>query len=103
MNDPEQAMRIFAFVVFALFLGTGPGRAWQEYIYLDQGVAIQFPVAPKAMRSIYDSRLAKGLPSMIYSAEDDHVRYQLTVIDLASRPDAGANFVNEAAYGLMRE
>jgi hypothetical protein len=103
MNDPEEAMRIFAFVVSALFLGTGPGWAWQEYIYLDQGVAIQFPVEPKAIKSTYDSTLAKGLPSMIYSAEDDHVRYKLTVIDLTSRPDAGANFVNEAAYGLMRE
>ena len=55
------------------------------------------------MKSTYDSTLAKGLPSMIYAAEDDHVRYKLTVVDLTSRPDAGANFVNEAAYGLMRE
>src|SRR6267378_306560 len=55
-------MRIFAFIMFALFLGAGPA-----------------------------------------SAEDDHVIYKLTVIDLTNRPDMGANFLNEAAYGLMRE
>src|SRR6266849_10334649 len=96
-------MRIFAFIVFALFLGPGPASAWTEYIYLDQGVAIQFPVKPQAMKSTYDSVFAKGLPSMIYSAEDDHVVYRLTVVDLTARPDMGANFLNEAANRLQRE
>jgi len=98
----EETMRTSAFIVFALFLGAGPASAWEEYIYLDQGVAIQFPAKPQAMKSTYDSAFAKGLPSMVYSAEDDHVLYKLTVIDLASRPDTGANFLNEAGYGLMR-
>lgn len=96
-------MRIFAFIMFALFLGAGPASAWDEYIYLDQGVAIQFPAKPQAMKSTYDSVFAKGLPSMIYSAEDDHVLYKLTVIDLTNSSDMGANFLNEAAYGLMRQ
>src|SRR5438309_81416 len=102
-GETEETMRILAFIVFALFLGAGPASAWQEYLYLDQGVAIQFPAPPKATKSTYDSTLAKGIPSTIYSAEDDHVLYKLTVIDLTNRPDAGANFLNEAAYGLMRE
>jgi hypothetical protein len=96
-------MRSLAFILFALFLGAGYASAWDEYVYLDQGVAIQFPVKPQATKSSYDSAFAKGLPSTIYSAEDDHVRYTLTVIDLTSRPDMGANFLNEAAYWLMRK
>ena len=96
-------MRIVAFILFALFLGAAPASAWEEYVYLDQGVAISFPAAPQAMKSTYDSILAKGLPSMIYSAEDDHVIYKLTVVDLTSRPDAGANFLNDAALGLMQQ
>src|ERR1700681_1260146 len=96
-------MRILAVIMFALFLGAGPASAWNEYIYLDQGVAIQFPAKPDAMKSTYGSTLAKGLPSIIYSAEDDHVLYRLTIVDLTNRPDVGANFLNEAAYGLMRE
>ena len=96
-------MRILPFITFALFLGAGPASAWEEYTYLDQGVAIQFPAKPQVMTSTYDSAFAKALPSTVYSAEDDHVRYTLTVIDLTSRPDMGANFLNEAAYWLMRK
>ncbi len=95
-------MRILV-IMLALFLGAGPASAWEEYKYLDQGVAIQFPVKPQAMKSTYDSTLAKGLASTIYSAEDDHVVYKLTVVDLTGRPDVGANFLNEAAFGLMHE
>ena len=96
-------MRIFACVMFALFLGAGPASAWEEHTYLDQGVAIQFPAKPQATKSTYDLIFAKALPAMIYSAEDDHVRYTLTVIDLTARPDLGANYLNEAAYWLMRK
>jgi len=102
-NDPEAAMRILAFTMLALVLGAGPASAWNEYVYLDQGVAIQFPARPQAAKATYDSTLAKGLAAMIYSAEDDHVLYKLTVVDLTNRPDVGANFLNEAAFGLMRE
>jgi hypothetical protein len=99
----EETMRLLAFLVFALFLGAGPASAWQEYVYLDQGVAIQFPVAPQAMKSTYDSIFAKRLPAMVYAAEDDHVQYKLTVVDLAGHPDEGSNFLNEAGYELMRK
>jgi hypothetical protein len=96
-------MRILAFIMFALLLGARPASAWEEYKYLDQGVAIQFPAKPQAVKSTYDSVYAKGLPSVIYSAEDDHVLYKLTVIDLTTRPDMGANFLNEVANRLQRE
>jgi hypothetical protein len=96
-------MRIFALIAFALVLGGAPANAWEEYIYLDQGVAIQFPAKPETKASKYDSTYAKGLASTVYSVEDDHVLYRLTVVDLTGRPDMGTNFLNEAGYGLMRK
>jgi choline dehydrogenase-like flavoprotein len=52
--DPREAMRIaynfFALITFALFFGAGPALAWNEYIYLDQGVAIQFNFLPSPRR-----------------------------------------------------
>ncbi len=96
-------MRILALVVLALVLGAGPASAWEEYVYLDQGVAIQFPVKPQAAKSTYNSIYAKGLPAMVYSAEDDHVLYTLKVVDLAAHPDKGADFLNEVGYELMRK
>jgi hypothetical protein len=98
-------MRIIAGAVFALFLAAGPAVAeeWNEYDYPDQGVAIQFPVKPQAMKSTYDSVYVKGLPSFVASAEDDHVIYKLTVVDLSTRSDMGTNFLNEAGNRLLRD
>jgi hypothetical protein len=97
-------MRIPALLTVALVLGAGPASAWTEYTYLDQNVAIQFPAKPEVMKSTHDSAFAKGLPSTVYSTEHDHVLYKLTVIDLpANRAEMGANFLNEAAYWLMRK
>ena len=96
-------MRTLALIMFALVLGAAPASAWEEYVYLDQGVAIQFPAKPQATASTYDSILAKGLSSMVYAAESDHVLYRLTVVDLSRHPDKGSSFLNEAGYGLMRE
>lgn len=95
-------MRILALVLLALFLNAGPASAWEEYKYPDQGVAIQFPAQPTAMKSSYKSILAKNLPSMVYSAELDHVIYRLTVIDLAGNAERASSFLNEAGYELMR-
>jgi hypothetical protein len=99
----EETMRILAFLMLALFLAAGPASAWEEYVYLEQGVAIQFPAKPQAMKSTYDSIFVKRLPAMVYSVEADHVLYKLTVIDLTDRPDMGSNFLNEAGYELMRK
>ena len=96
-------MRLLALVMFALVFGVGPASAWDEYVYLNQGVAIQFPAKPQAMKAAYDAVLAKGLSSTIYSVEDDHVIYKLSVVDLGKYSDKGASFVNEAAYRLIRE
>ena len=96
-------MRLIAALAFALSLATTQAWAWTEYNYPDQGVAIQFPVTPQAQKSSYDTTLAKGLPAMVYSAEDDHVLYRLTAVDLTKFPDRGANFLNESAFRLMNE
>jgi len=96
-------MRIFGFIVLALVLGAGPASAWEEYKYPDQGVAIQFPAKPQAAKSTYKSIYAKALPSMVYSAEFEHVIYRLTVVDLAGDLERSSSFVNEAGYELMRQ
>jgi hypothetical protein len=101
----EGTMRILACIGFALLLGAGPAVAedWKEYNYPDQGVAIQFPAMPKAMKSTYDSIYVKGLSSIVVSTEDDHVLYRLTVVDLTTRSDMGTNFLNEVANRMQRD
>lgn len=96
-------MRVVPLVILTMLLGAGAAAAWQEYIYLDRNVAIQFPVPPQVRTGTHPSTLVKGLPATIYSAEDDHVLYRLTVVDLAGHADAATNLLNEAAYDLMRQ
>ena len=98
-------MRILAGTVFALCLAAGPavGEDWKEYDYPEQGVAIQFPAKPEAMKATYDSIYVKGLPSFVISAEDDHVNYKMTVVDLSTRSEMGTNFLNEAANRIERD
>ncbi len=96
-------MRIVSLVVLMALLGAAPAAAWEEYIYLDRGVAIQFPARPQVRTATHQSTLVKGLPATIYSAEDDRVMYRLTVVELAGHADAATNLLNEAAYFLMRE
>jgi len=96
-------MRFSSLAVLMVVVSAGPATAWQEYIYLDRGVAIQFPVPPQVRTGTLQSTLLKGLPTTIYSAEEDRVLYRLTVVDLAGRTDAATNLLNEAAYFLMRE
>jgi hypothetical protein len=98
-------MRSLACIGFALLLGAGPAFAeeWKEYNYPDQGVAIQFPAPPQATKSMYDSIYVKGLPSTVISAEDDHVLYKMTVVDLSNRIEMGTNFLNEIGARMQRE
>ncbi len=102
-------MRAFAFVVLTLILATvsvaaaPAGPVWTEYLYLDKGVAIQFPARPTVGTANYQSQLLKGLKADVYSVEFDHVQYKLTAVDLAGHNEAGVNVLNEAAYNLMRE
>ena len=96
-------MRILAFVFLTFVFGASPAAAWQEYVYLDRGFAIQFPAKPQVSAGTYSSTLVKGLKSSIYSVEDDHVLYRMTVVDLAGHNEAGVNFLNEAAYNLIRD
>src|SRR5262245_3256403 len=102
-------MRAFAFLILTVILATTSGVAapagpvWTEYLYLDKGVAIQFPARPTVGTANYQSQLFKGLKADVYSVEFGHVQYKLTAVDLGGRNEAGVNVLNEAAYNLMRE
>src|SRR5437899_12709823 len=95
-------MSISGFVMLTMMPVFSPA-AWEEYVYLDRGVAIQFPVKPEASTAPYQSALVKGLTSTVYTAQDDNVIYKLTIVDIAGHADAATNLLNEANYSLMRE
>jgi len=98
-------MRILALVMLTLALaaGSASAAAFREYIYLDRGVAIQFPGAPQMSTGTHDSVMLKGLRTTTYAVRDDNVDYRLTIVELGNRTDAATSLLNEVAYDLMRE
>jgi hypothetical protein len=98
-------MRILALAILTLALGVGPASAaaFTEYVYLDRGVAIQFPAPPRMTTGTHESDMVKGLRTTTYATRDDNVDYKLTVIELGNRTDAATSLINEIAYFLMRE
>jgi hypothetical protein len=96
-------MRTLAVAVLALVFASAPAWAWEEYVYADQGFAIQFPQRPKIEKSTYESQRYGRLPATVYSVEDEHIQYKMTVAELGNRVDEGANLLGEQAYWLMRD
>ena len=98
-------MRIPALVILTLVLGAAQASAaaFREYVYLDRGVAIQFPGAPQMSTGTHESVMVKGLRTTTYAARDDNVDYRLTIVELGNRTDAATRLLNEVAYDLMRE
>jgi hypothetical protein len=98
-------MRLLALVILTLTLGAGPASAaaFKEYIYLDRGVAIQFPAPPQMTTGTHESVMVKGLRTTTYAARDDNVDYRLTIIELGNRTDAATSLLNEIGYSLIRE
>jgi hypothetical protein len=98
-------MPFLALMILTFILGAGPASAatWEEQIYLDRGVAIQFPARPQMTSGVHESVIIKGLPMTIYTARDDNVDYKLTIIELGNRSDAATSLLNEVAYFVMRE
>ena len=100
-------MRIPALVILtlaaALTTGLASAAAFREYVYLDRGVAIQFPGQPQMSAGTHESVMVKDLRTTTYAARDDNVDYRLTIVELGNRTDAATSLLNEVAYDLMRE
>lgn len=97
-------MRLLLAAGLAFLLAAAAPSTWREYVYANQGFAIQFPAAPKIERSNYRAEWAGNLPATLYSTEHEHIQYKVLVAEIpAARLNDGANFLGEAAYWLMRE
>ena len=98
-------MRIPALVILTLVLGVAQASAaaFREYVYLDRGVAIQFPGAPQMSTGTHNSVMVRGLSTTTYATRDDNVDYRLTIVELGNRTDAATSLLNEVAYDLIRE
>jgi hypothetical protein len=99
-------LRRIAIIAAIAFLASSPalGAAadWREYVFAEDGFAIQFPSEPVMETARYETTITDARPAKIYSAEFDNILFKATVVDLAGITEHGSNFVGEGAYDLMR-
>ena len=86
-------MRVTA-TVFALLLtmpGLAGAQAWEEFNFIQDGFAINFPGKPRITETTWDSQLRYKLPARVYNAERDggRERFSVTVVDYSSLEQQG--------------
>lgn len=94
-------MRLTACTIVAatLVATTLPAAAaWKEYRYEDLGVVKEFPVAPKMQTGTYKTPVAGTATAHILTAEEEGIKYTLTVVDLMNKVEQGATLMGECVY-----
>ena len=93
-------------ILFASLIMASPAHAaadWQEYVFEEDGFAVQFPMPPEMGTEPYVSTIMEPITANTYSAVYDNILFKVRVFPLGDMIDQGANFIGEAAYNLMRE
>ena len=95
-------------LVFSLaLLLAQPLAAWEEYMFAELGIAKEFPSEPDVESGIYRTAVAGTgmVPALIYSVEEDHVVYKMTVADMRA-PEyiaRSASILSECIYLAEQE
>lgn len=98
-------MRFVFSVAMILSVALLPGRAmaqWQEHIFVDLGVAMEFPAAPDMQDGEYQTVIIGDtpVPATILSTEVDNLLLKATVADLRASDLVvkGANLMGECYF-----
>lgn len=105
----EKIMRwgISSLAFAVALLCSQPAAAWDDYMYSDLGIAKEFPSPPNVEDGTYRTSVAGTgtVPARIFSVEQDHVVYRMTVADMRE-PDYMArsgNILSECIYLAEQE
>ncbi len=98
------ALLLFFVAVTPAYAAAGGQEAnWQEYVYMEDEFAVQFPVPPSTSTETYVTSITDALPARTHAAEFDNIVFKVRVIELGAFMGQSANFAVEAAYDLMRK
>lgn len=103
-NGNSAVKYLYSIVIsFAAALMPEPSMAqWQEHVFADLGVAMEFPVAPAVEDGEYQTVVIGDIPApaVILSADDGSVSFKATVADLRTPEIAihSANIMAECYF-----
>ena len=82
---------ILAALILLILSLTTPAAAqeWEQYIYIDDGFSVLFPVTPEIENFTWTSEVRYELPARTYLATRGQERYSATVVDYRSLEQQG--------------
>lgn len=86
-------MRVIA-ILFALLLslpGLAAAQEWQEFVFQQDGISVNFPSKPTITETTWTSQLRYTLPARVYSVEKGPERYSMTVVDYRPLEEQGGS------------
>jgi hypothetical protein len=107
----ETPMRLIPTLIAACVIAASPvmgasaaeaAADWREYVYPEDGFAIQFPAEPSMSSAPFETIVAIGVSANVYSLTFENILFEAKVVELDGLEGRGANFVNEVAYRLQR-
>jgi hypothetical protein len=84
-------MRVIV-ILFALLLslpGLAAAQEWQEFVFQQDGISVNFPSKPTITETTWTSQLRYTLPARVYSVERGPERYAMTVVDYRPLEEQG--------------
>lgn len=97
-------MRVCSFVI-AMILLIAPAAAqdWREYSYPESFFAVSFPAEPKFEKAKYRAANGTLAEARIYSVQQEHCAFKMTVADLSGVPTEPEAAVTHAIDILSRD
>jgi hypothetical protein len=93
-------MRRIGLVVagFLAVASTAQAAGWQTYAFRDQGFSIESIVPLTKGVGLYKGAIAGSIPTVTYSAQDDDIRYKVSIIDISNRLADAVNLYLEMEF-----
>jgi hypothetical protein len=80
------------------FQSTARAADWKTYEFRDSGFSVESIVPLTKGAGLYKGAIAGSIPTITYSAEDDDIRYKVSIIDISKRPNDAVNLYLEMEF-----
>jgi hypothetical protein len=93
-------MRLIGLGVAGLlaFGSSAQAAGWQTYEFRDQGFSIESTVPLTKGTGLYKGAIAGSIPTVTFTAEDQGIRYKVSIVDISKRPADAVNLYLEMEF-----
>lgn len=79
-------------------VSSAQAAGWKTYEFRDQGFSIESVVPLTKGTGLYKGAIAGSIPTITYTAEDEGIRYKVSIVDISKRPADAVNLYLEMEF-----